>query len=236
MALRPDRLEPGGSSASLRSDKQSAAEIVGRLESGASPANLGVAPADLIAALAWSGLGGDDSLGPVLAQAQPARPKLAPALSETALAPLFPGSATEARLALAAGLLQIHDFWEGSHEAAQRADDLGEGDFSAYWHGIAHRREPDPGNAAYWFRRVGPHAVFSQLAAAARPLVQEHADNKLSGSLLAGPGWNPFAMIDLCTQARAGSASETLARRLQRLEMWLLLEATFAPLAASVRS
>ena len=61
------------------------------------------------------------------------------------------------RLALAAGLLQIHDFWDASHEAAQEADDLGERDFSAYWHGIAHRREPDAGNASYWFRRVGRH-------------------------------------------------------------------------------
>ena len=40
-------------------------------------------------------------------------------------------------------------------------------------------------------------------------------------------------MIDLCTEARPGTPRETLARRLQRLEMWLLLEATFAALAPS---
>jgi hypothetical protein len=33
-------------------------------------------------------------------------------------------------------------------------------------------------------------------------------------------------MIDLCTGARPGSDQETLARRLQRLEMQLLLDAT----------
>ena len=38
-------------------------------------------------------------------------------------------------------------------------------------------------------------------------------------------------MIDLCTQARPGTPEETLARRLQRLEMWLLLEATYAEIA-----
>ena len=38
--------------------------------------------------------------------------------------------------------------------------------------------------------------------------------------------WNPSAMIDLCTGARPGSDQEILARRLQRLEMQLLLDAT----------
>jgi hypothetical protein len=45
-------------------------------------------------------------------------------------------------------------------------------------------------------------------------------------------GWNAMAMIDLCSQARPGSPREDFARRLQRLEMWLLLEATFATIAA----
>jgi hypothetical protein len=232
MPLLRDRLASGDGGARLRATNFTVAEIVGRLETGATPANLEARPVDLIAALAWSALGADGSLGPALAQTSPARPKLLPALSETALAPLFPGSALEARLAVAAGLLQIHDFWNASHEAAQRADDLGERDFSAYWHGIAHRREPDSGNAGYWFRRVGRHPVFSLLADAARPLLEEHGDASLTGSLLGGGGWNAFAMIDLSTKARGGSAIETLARRVQRLEMWLLLEATCAPLEA----
>ena len=40
--------------------------------------------------------------------------------------------------------------------------------------------------------------------------------------------WNPSAMIDLCGGASPGTSRERLARRLQRLEMWLLLEASFA--------
>ena len=39
-------------------------------------------------------------------------------------------------------------------------------------------------------------------------------------------------MIDVCSRANPGSPREVLARRLQRLEMWLLLEATFVRLAA----
>jgi hypothetical protein len=49
--------------------------------------------------------------------------------------------------------------------------------------------------------------------------------------LIPGGAWNAAAMIDLCTQARSGTPQETLARRLQHCELWLLLEATFAALA-----
>jgi hypothetical protein len=146
---------------------------------------------------------------------------------------VFPSAANRSRLALAAGLLQVYDLWDASHEAAQRADDLGERDFSAYWHGIAHRREPDPGNAAYWFRRVGRHPLFTPLADVARPLLDEHGDPSLTSRLISGGAWNASAMIDLCTEARPGTPREAIARRLQRLEMWLLLEATFAALAPS---
>ena len=51
-------------------------------------------------------------------------------------------------------------------------------------------------------------------------------------------GWNPSAMIDLCTGARAGSPEETLARRLQRLEMQLLaaIETAQAACAGAIDS
>ena len=202
------------------------AEIIGRLEAGESAGISELAAADLLASLAFAALGGDDALGPALIQQAPARPRLKTALEEPAVAKLLPGASRPARLALAAGLLQIHDFWDSSHEAAQAADDLGERGFSAYWHGIAHRREPDAGNAAYWFRRVGRHAVSGPLAQAARPILERHGDNRWTARLVGGDAWNSQAMIDLCTGARPGSDQETLARQLQRLEMQLLLDAT----------
>ncbi len=154
-------------------------------------------------------------------------------LSEPAWAEVFPRAARRSRLAMAAGLLQVHDFWDASHEAAQEADDLGEREFSAYWHGIAHRREPDPGNAAYWFRRVGRHPALHPAGRGGPAAARRARRPVLASRLLSGGHGTRSAMIDLCTQARPGSPREILARRLQRLEMWLLLEATFATLRRS---
>ena len=234
MGILGDRLIVDGDLYRLRSDGRSVADLVGRLESGERPAAMvapgAVTPADVVAALAHDALGPDDAPGLPLIQASPRRPRLERVLSEPAWAEVFPRAARPTRLAMSAGLLQVHDFWDASHEAAQKADDLGERDFSAYWHGIAHRREPDASNAAYWFRRVGKHPTYQPLATAARALLDEHGDKELAARLIRDDAWNSTAMIDLCTTARPGTPREGLARRLQRLEMWLLLEATFSSL------
>ena len=208
-------------------------EVLDRLESGESPAHvvasLPLDAADLIAALGHAALGGEDATGPTLVQAAPRRPRLAPALSEGAWSEVLPSASRPMRLALAAGLFQVHDFWDASHDAAQRAGDLGERETSAYWHGIAHRREPDPGNASYWFRRVGRHPLFGRLASVAAPLLEAH-DATLAARLIPGGVWDPSAFIDLCAGSRSGSALERLAGTLQRLEMKELLQATASPI------
>ncbi|MBV8488646.1 MAG: hypothetical protein JO161_10240 [Planctomycetaceae bacterium] len=204
----------------------SAALIVRRLESGEALESLGFSALEVITALGRIGLEGKDGLGPSLVQQPPTRPHLASALSEPALARLLTSSTRPARLALAAGLLQIYDFWDRSHQAAQEADDLSELAFSAYWHGIAHRREPDAGNAAYWFRRVGRHPLFEPLGREASRIFEAHDLENLVAKIVARGSWDPMAMIDFCIGALPGSQQELLARRLQRLEMQLLLAAT----------
>ncbi|MGG7377490.1 hypothetical protein ACQ7B2_01395, partial [Escherichia coli] len=67
------------------------------------------------------------------------------------------------------------------------------------------------------------HAVFSPLAEAARPIVEEHGGARWKSRLIGQAGWNASAMIDLCTGAGAGTPEEALGRKLQRLEMQLLL-------------
>ena len=115
---------------------------------------------------------------------------------------LFAGArAPEAALA---GLYVYFSCFDEAHGIAQ---DIATPDGS-YWHGIVHRREPDAGNAAYWFRQVGTHPIFPALARAAG------AEGK----------WDPFAFIDLCERARVQPGSELEARAMAvQLAEWQLL-------------
>ena len=78
-----------------------------------------------------------------------------------------------------------------------------------------HRQEPDPGNAAYWFRRVGRHPIFPDLRAEARRM-----------RFNTGAEWNPFEFIDFCESARTrpGSDEEDIAMRVQLAEWQLLFD------------
>jgi hypothetical protein len=235
MGVLRDALVVGDGPPRLQSSEHAVVDLVDLCEGESAAIEPGTpfpwAPVDFVAAMAFAALGDDDSLGPTLAQTAPRRPSLAKSFAPGPLARLFPRAPRRAVLALSAGLLQIHDFWELSHTAAQEADDLGESGRSAYWHGIAHRREPDAGNASYWFRRVGKHPIFVPLKQAAQDWPRDQEDSLLVSRLIGSGSWNPFAMIDLCTGAPPGSPQEVLARRLQRQEMWLLLEASFEAVA-----
>jgi hypothetical protein len=232
MGFLRDLILTGDGPARVRDGGAAVADIKSRLEAGEAVARLigpqALSLADLVAAIAWIALGDETDQGPSLTQSRPAHPRLLGALSEPAWVAAMPSVPHRARLCLSAGLLQIHDFWDASHDAAQRADDLGEREFSAYWHAIAHRREPDSGNAAYWFRRVGTHSIYKSLASEARSLLEKAGDPRLADRLAPDGKWNATAMTQICTQSPVTSSETTLVRRVQRLEMWLLLEATCA--------
>jgi hypothetical protein len=129
--------------------------------------------------------------------------------------PLCVSEDARARIALAklpgtlrAGLYLYFGCWTDAHEAAQ-AVNTREG---RYWHAIAHRQEPNPDNAAYWFGQVGKHPIFSELEA-------------LAGDAALTP-WNPRAFMEMCERARLdpGSALERRAMELQRAEWQLLFD------------
>ena len=140
--------------------------------------------------------------------------------------------------ALLAGLLQINDYLDESHNRSQSIEGEGQDVNGDYWHGIMHRREPDYGNGKYWFRRVGRHPCFDLLLPLAEQAIDEcnSADAADWKSRLAGSNsWDGAAFIDLCQAAERSSDPElaTAARRIQWAEMLLLLDHSFRQAAGS---
>jgi hypothetical protein len=108
-----------------------------------------------------------------------------------------------------AGLYLYCSCWEEAHEAAQNLS-TPEGD---YWHAIVHRQEPDAGNAGYWFRQVGAHAIFPALRERAAEIGVEF-----------GSRWDPIAFVEMCERARRQPGSELERQALQtQLAEWQLL-------------
>lgn len=115
---------------------------------------------------------------------------------------------------LEALLLLWHDHHEPAHALVQ---DLPDAD-AAFVHGILHRREPDDGNARYWFHRLGNHPAMIPLAQAAAPLLDPHPHLH---RLLPNGRWDPMAMIAAASAARQPGLPPyqiDLLRQLQALE------------------
>jgi hypothetical protein len=131
-------------------------------------------------------------------------------------------------VAVKAGILQMNGRLDASHHLAQSIEGHPDGD---YWHAIMHRREPDYGNSKYWFRRIGRHPVFAQLAPRAAEIMNDapgDVRSRWTARLKLDAGWDPFAFVDLC-EAAAGDEENALgvtARRIQWSEMLLLLKHT----------
>lgn len=112
--------------------------------------------------------------------------------------------------------------WNDHHDVAHASvQDLETADASLV-HAILHRREPDFGNAGYWFRRVGQHPSYAALAAAASGVVTGH----LAAALVPGGRWDAMAFVAACERAlRPGAdpSTHTVLRRIQGIETSALL-------------
>jgi len=134
-----------------------------------------------------------------------------------------------------AGLLLLYDGLEESHVISQSLDDAN----GSYWHAIMHRREPDYGNAKYWFRRVGKHPIGPRLSAVAAELAQHSLAVAPwpAAEWLSEPAalWPHDRFVDLCAAAANGSAAQQLlCRQIQRNEMEFLLDYCFAEATQSI--
>ena len=115
------------------------------------------------------------------------------------------------------GIWLLHHFLDRSHTISQDISSS----TGSFWHGIMHRREPDYSNAAYWFRKVGNHEVFLNLASPESPFYSEAVE----GGLIVDGQWDPFRFIDLCAEVTANSTAQIdLCRKITRIEWELLFD------------
>jgi hypothetical protein len=143
-----------------------------------------------------------------------------PLLEQLTVERLVPGPIADADMARCclAALWLHHDFLDESHKISQEIETPS----GSYWHGILHRREPDYGNAKYWFRRVGKHPAMEPLRLAVAELAEK-------GELIAPAprksAWDAFAFVDWCEEfAGKESAQAEVCRRVQLLEWQILFD------------
>jgi hypothetical protein len=136
-------------------------------------------------------------------------------------------------------LLLWHDHLDASHIISQGLENAD----GSFLHAIMHRREPDAWNSKYWWRRVGPHPAFPEIARQAGEflagsrrreeaglgragnlrLLTSAAASELAKQLIPGGMWDAAAFVDACDLAKDASVVATL-REVQRIETEVLLE------------
>jgi hypothetical protein len=129
------------------------------------------------------------------------------AATSEAVRRLAAGDTPEA-IALRSALLLWNGDLDGSHALSQELHTP----TGSLLHGIMHRMEGDYWNAEYWFRRVGAHPCYADVAREAAPV---------DGTFAADGTWDPYGFNRAVERAVRGGDAAEIGRleRVQRAEL-----------------